>query len=416
MIWAQYAQSIMAVGKRIILLLITVPVAGCVLFFLSHPSRFVSTGNLQPSTTVQRDTIPEEDIGLLAHNSATEHVVGSTAPPTLCNDECVPCSKTLSSCPEVIAAEPHTRPKRQYNKRKVLFSTDIKNLFFTWFVPITSLLWYEKMGWQPVLFIVYISEEDFTPRINLIIKYAIATGIEVHKYKHILDTSRYPMMVTLTSIRFAACTFDWPEDTYVLTSDVDMWPLNADFYNKETSYNTSVHILNANHYGNPKFADEYPACYIGMKLSMWREVMNCTKGQDVMSFLAELRDFAGDGPWGSDQRAFTMRLKHWSGFPDSVHFTSRNPRVDRIDRTYHKNNYVWAPHKVEAHVLRPAFTAQNWPRIRTVLSHVLDQDEMEWIDGYAEHICSFLSCSNATVTDSYKGMYRTWSARIWYWD
>jgi len=101
--------------------------------------------------------------------------------------------------------------------------------------------------------------------------------------------------------------------------------------------------------------------------------------------------------WGIDQRGITKRLKHWNGFPNNVHFTIRNDKIDRIDRSYHKNNYVWTSQKVEAHVLRPAFTAKNWPRIRAVLSHALYQEQMEWIDGYAEHICSMLCCTNASV-------------------
>ena len=138
----------------------------------------------------KNETFPE-DIRSPAHDSATfraamplssttAHTIVRTVPHSLCSEQCVPCSNRFSSCQKVIATEPHMRPK-QYNTRarKVMLSTDIKNLYFTWFVPIISLLWYEKMGWQPVLLIVYISEEHFTPQINLIIKYAIASGIEV---------------------------------------------------------------------------------------------------------------------------------------------------------------------------------------------------------------------------------------------
>ena len=395
----------------IIALVLTVTATAYILLHLIQFSSLkiqlhdVNTSSPLASTTATDARLSAQNTpSKISSVSTTTHIIATTASPAVCNGQCVPCSKMFSSCQDVIAAESHLRPKRQY-KRKVILSTDVKNLFFTWFVPIVSLLWYEKMEWQPVILIVYLSEEDFTLQINLIIKYAIASGIEVHKYKHTLPTSKYPMKVSLTAVRFGACVFDWPEDTYILTSDVDMWPLSADFYNKETYYNSAVHILYANGYGNPKSASEYAACYIGMKLSTWREVMKCHKGQDMMSFVAELRDFEGGNPWGIDQRGFTKRLKQWNGFPNNVHFTSRNPRFDRIDRKYHKNNYVWTPQKVEAHVFRPAFTAENWPRIRAILSHVLDQEQMEWVDGYAEHICSLLSCVNASLKDSY-GVYR----------
>ena len=48
----------------------------------------------------------------------------------------------------------------------------------------------------------------------------------------------------------------------------------------------------------------------------------------------------------------------------------------------------------------PPFTAQNWTQLRTVLRHVLDQEEMEWIDQYAGHICSMLYCVNVSAKDS----------------
>jgi len=401
-------RSSLAVGKCYIFILVLGAV-GILLYTLSSQTRTNPSSPL-PKTTIQY----VEDNKLSADSSATSHFpnvtitspfISSTTPPTVCNSKCVPCSEKFASCQEVFATEPHTRPKYQY-KRKVMLSTDIKNLFYTWFVPIASLLWYEKMGWQPVLLIVYLSEKEFTPQINLIIKYAIASGIELHKYKHTLDSSKYPIMTPITCVRFAACVFDWPEDTYVLTSDADMWPLSAEFFNKETSYDTAVHILYANGYGNPLSAKEYAVCYIGMKLSTWREVMKCHKGQDIMAVVAELMDFTGGDGWGVDQRGFRKRLANWSGFPNNVHFTTRNVHVDRIDRLYHKDNYVWMPHKVEAHVLRPAFTAENWPRIKAMLSHVLDQEQLEWIDGYAEHICSMLSCVNASVKDSYHEAYR----------
>lgn len=394
----------MAVGKPsmiLLTLLLTVTVIVLLALF-SYSSRFRGTSypNLRPAVQ------GEDDIELPTHNFATArlsnvtmstttgHVIASpnSAPPTLCNDQCAPCSKRFFSCKEVTAAEPRMRPKLQHIKRKVVLSTDVMRINLAWFVPVTSLLWYEKMGWQPVLFVVYRSENEFTPLMNLIINYAVAAGVEVHKFKHTLNTSKYPMKVFIESIRLAGCVLDWPEDTYVLTSDLDMWPLNADFYNNETSYNTSVHLLFANAYGSPKVASEYPMCYIGMNLSTWREIMNCHEGQNIMNILAELRDFVGGNQWGIDQHGFTRRLKHWKGFPNSVHFTSRDTKVDRIDRSFHKDNYVWTSQKVEAHVLRPPFTAQNWPQLRTVLHHVLDQEEMEWIDQYAGHICNMLYC------------------------
>ena len=75
-------------------------------------------------------------------SSTTGHIIASpnSAPPTLCNDRCAPCSKRFLSCKEVTAAEPRMRPKLQHIKHKVVLSTDVMKINLAWFVPVTSLL------------------------------------------------------------------------------------------------------------------------------------------------------------------------------------------------------------------------------------------------------------------------------------
>ncbi len=58
------------------------------------------------------------------------------------------------------------RVTREY-KRKVIMSLDTVNLIYAWFAPITSLIWYEVMEWQPVFIFVYPNDPDFTPPLLL---------------------------------------------------------------------------------------------------------------------------------------------------------------------------------------------------------------------------------------------------------
>ena len=92
-------------------------------------------------------------------------------------------------------------------------------------------------------------------------------------------------------IRYLCGTFDWPEDTYVMITDLDMWPLKRSFFDSSVSADKDVHLLYANYFGDPLMPRSlYPSCYIGMKISMWREIMNVSNQDDIFREVARVRD------------------------------------------------------------------------------------------------------------------------------
>ncbi len=70
------------------------------------------------------------------------------------------------------------KPKWEYN-RKVIMSLDTVNLFYAWFAPITTLIWYEVMEWQPVFIFLHPKDPDITPRplLEFIVKHIEAAGV-----------------------------------------------------------------------------------------------------------------------------------------------------------------------------------------------------------------------------------------------
>ena len=72
-----------------------------------------------------------------------------------CSDSCLPCSTEKKTCANVLAIAytmggNTTNPnKKRTFKRKVVMSSDTMNLFYAWFAPITSLVWYAQ-SWTPV--------------------------------------------------------------------------------------------------------------------------------------------------------------------------------------------------------------------------------------------------------------------------
>ena len=280
-------------------------------------------------------------------------------------------------------------------------SSDMMNLFYAWFAPITSLVWYAQ-SWTPVF--IFVESETVSTSLQVfefIMKQVEEAGGEVVWVKNNLPKQHYfPGMVT-TASHFAACVEDWPEDTYVLIGDSDTWPLNKKVMDYHTSFPAAVHVFD----GQDMF--QYAACYIGMNVSMWREIMKFKKGDDMLKVIAEMRQEDSTGvmterrQWSIDQRISTKRIKNWHGFPHQVHFYGhRDYSSDRLDRVDGASNFIYRQGLLDSHVLRPGFTRSHWPKLRALLTHLLNSKQLKFVDKYAVHFCSMVKCSNITISES----------------
>jgi len=267
------------------------------------------------------------------------------------------------------------------------------------------------MHWKLVLLVVYKHDEELTPVLRSILQFTEAAGAEIVYLKNPLKEPQYLTEMVVMQLRYLCGTFDWPEDTYVMVTDLDMWPLNRTFFDSSVSVNKDVHVLYANYFGNPLTAHLYPSCYIGMKISIWREIMNISNQDDIFHDVTR----AKNQTWGShaskskqfqtDQIYFHSMITKWKGFPDRVHFVSR--RFRRLDRRRHsKYFYLEAvPDAVESHVLRPGFIQENWPRLRSLLAHIVSEKDLSWVDTYASHFCGIMSCTNTLSKRSSRAHY-----------
>ncbi len=83
-------------------------------------------------------------------------------------------------------------------------------------------------------------------------------------------------MVVMCS-RYSICVTDWPEDTYVMISDADIWPLSKETFERETSFPAAAYEF------DPPQSSVFASCYIGMNVSTWREIMGFKKRDDITS-------------------------------------------------------------------------------------------------------------------------------------
>ncbi len=198
------------------------------------------------------------------------------------------------------------------------------NLFYSWFAPVSSLVWYQ-LNWTPVVIFVDSKTTSKTDKrmYEFIMKQVEAAGGEVIRINNTLPQPHYsPGMVT-TASRLAACTEDWPEDTYVLTSDLDMWLLDNKLFEKHLSVPSSAHVFDS--------ADisEYAICYIGMNVTLWREIMGFKKGDGILEVVAGMRqertheEIPQIFQWSIDQWIITNKIKEGLSSPNTFLWSSK---------------------------------------------------------------------------------------------
>ena len=407
---------------KFIVLLTSIAVAIAIVLLLTSNTQTRPTASLfstssvtqerlnTPSDTQERLNTPSGTQKRLdAPSSTRERLDAPTGTPAQCANDCSPCSKSPEywnlTCHDVIETKPKMRPQLDY-RRKVILSSDAENYFYAWFAPITALIWMEVMKWKPVFIFVLRaeSESDIGPVFRYIIRHLEATGAEVIKIRNTLPEPYYLRNMVVTTSRFAASCEDWPDDPYILISDGDMWPMSVEIFNEQTSVEASVHIIWPKYYVPGK--SEVPACYVGMNLSTWREVMHIKEGDDMVQTVAGLRNLVSNGSlsknaqWSIDQKSFTKRLYNWKGFPNKVHFFVRDRSKDRLDRS--EKTFVWRSGLLDSHVLRPGFIPQNWPRLRQLAAHFLNEEQMKWVDAYTERFCRLLFCTHNEIAKNRK--------------
>lgn len=296
-----------------------------------------------------------------------------------CSKACLPCSSSEDlTCRDVLAKKTNLldlKFNRKKFKRKVVMSSDTMNLFYAWFAPITSLMWYE-MNWTPV--VIFVESKSVGTDLEVfkfIMEQVEAAGGEVIRIWNTLPQPFYLAGMVTTTSRFAVCVEDWPEDTYVLTSDIDMWPLDKRAFDKHTSVSAAAHI-----FGDEKYPQFY-ACYNGMNVSTWREVVGFKKGDNILKVIAGMRKEHSRAhmswQWSVDQEIFTKRMKNWHDYPHKVHFYGpRNFSTDRLDRSLGAAKFTYSPGQyLDSHVLRPGFNEHNWGQLRALAAHLLNEKQ-----------------------------------------
>jgi hypothetical protein len=245
-----------------------------------------------------------------------------------------------------------------------------ENPVYAWFVPLCTLMWRQVAGFE--VSCLFVGPLD--PWIEAKCR---EVGTRVYACSPVIVGGAAAQLIRL----FTYLAPGIEPDDYLLSVDADAWPLARAFEPSGAPIDL-LYPACADHAETPYF----PIGYIGAKAHAWCEFMGIG-GASPEAGLEELYRtdptlVAGHTGWNYDETLVTRKIKAWGGFR-GARITKRpgDPPLDRIDRA------GWVAHPqakghIDAHLLRPGWTEENWPRLRPLLEQCLTGESLAWADAY----------------------------------
>jgi hypothetical protein len=270
-------------------------------------------------------------------------------------------------------------------KKLAVLSSDV-GPYYSFFAPLTCAFW-QRIGYHPLLICSSSYEEWMAhPRRALVIKETAKIGASV-KFVPIPERHKPTDGPFTASLRMLACMYDYSEDTYLMTGDVDMWVLDGQRFNKQDFKKIAVFNVDVENFR------WFAMCYIGAPLMKWREFMGVGEG-DVGAKLTELFDERDDlKTWKTTEEQYIsekiMKSSFYPGECDLIEIDwSRNPpgTAGRIDRGGWPAQ-VDIRGKIDSHLPRPGY--DHWKDIRPIIEQAMPE-KLSWADGYYEKFRSLL--------------------------
>lgn len=239
-----------------------------------------------------------------------------------------------------------------------------ENKKYLYYLPLVVWAW-KKFGWTPIVF---------------------HTAIPYEYSKLIVENCEFMMApiepkpgfqsATMSQVArlYGACVVK--EDSYLMTSDVDMLPLSPNIFHYEGHRVLTI--------GRDLTDYHYPICYVGADAYLWCLFMHITT-QDYNQILT--RDLRQQkNMWGLDQDILTERLLAYG--KDNIHHVNRGTDkrtgypIGRVDRSH------WTlDHKqlLDAHLPHDVLTSEkSFHALMQLLHTVWPNEDWKWFLQYTK--------------------------------
>lgn len=218
------------------------------------------------------------------------------------------------------------------------------DLKYSFFLPIIDKIWL-NFGYRLCSVLI----GDWSSPIHSFIKSNLCNF-------YILEARSMPEgTLAQVSRLYASELFNLNKNDTMMTSDVDMLPLNKEWFNRSRENKLNLYFANAYNY------EKYPMCYVDASKEIWGEIINESL-DTVMSKNLH---------WGFDEEYLGIKIKSWHRYPLGCNFIERKhpPGTecpsDRLDRAcWHYSGRI--RDYVDAHCFRP-FYGENFKYLDRVL-------------------------------------------------
>lgn len=274
--------------------------------------------------------------------------------------------------------------------RRVIFSVSANPIYDFW-APLTCVIWREVTTYDPFLILIDPVEKWVsTTRGKLIMDALEDIGQEKRMPSNI---PKNPRILMSKLARWYACGLGVNRGDYLLTADIDIWPLQHEWFLQTQEGGAAMDFYYANAHENRK---QHATCYIGGLARMWQEMVGMNLQDGILTFEGAMERahenlrLKSYEAWRSDEVYMASQIKSWTRYPKECNFIDRkgHPPEDRIDRSSWPSHYVmaadkkWLEGKVDAHLPRAKMRIETlWTFVRPIFEAKCPA-MLDWADGY----------------------------------
>ena len=286
------------------------------------------------------------------------------------------------------------------NKYKAILSTDENDLYY-FYAPITCVYW-QLMGYQPLVIIVGNPQHWESGDKKVAFEYILKSGGDVvFVNERLMDKKLEGYNLSALAQMSRMCSAYIPfydDDDYCLTGDIDMLPLNKDWFHQQ-DFSKKLNIFFSNAYNYTRFA----MCYVGGTKDVWNSVINLNAKNMYEAFYKMCaeglsRRASDKDQWNYDERFLFKKITSWKFYDEDCDMLQREqypnkssltgtPGVPdelpqgRLDRSYW-NFSGDISGLIDAHMIRPGYTNKNWAKIYPLFESTLNDELLNFVEEY----------------------------------
>jgi len=267
--------------------------------------------------------------------------------------------------------------------KKLVVLSCTPNSVYDFFLPIAARVWRDRIGYEPI--VVLVGTHEWSSGHAKAVYDAISGRERIEFFEPIPGL---PDSAVSMGLRQNVSALALDPDDVLLVGDVDLFPVDRDFYHRYDPSKNPIGVYYAETYGDLY----WPAYGVSMPVRHWREVMGVVAGDFrgsvqrmfTMENLIRVGFKDASGVWDTrfwtfDERyaSFKIKSSRFAGdvatFPSVV--GSKRPWRAKLPSQPIVSEYV------DFHCSRPGWNGVNWPDIRHMLAQMIP-DDIGWVDSY----------------------------------